>query len=250
MMPRRAVAAIALIVAGACGRSPEPAARTGAAPARASVPPDLEKRLARWKAVPMPFAMEKLTGRERRLVEKLIEACRPIEDIFWQQSDPEGAALYNTLAASAEPRDKAVRRLLWVHGARFDLLDENRPFVGKAAMPPGRALYPQGLTRAEIEAYVAAHPEEKKGIYAERTVVVRRGEKLQAIPYHVAYKGFLDTAARALKEAAELSDDPAFARYLRLRAEALLTDDYYASDVAWVALENPRFDLILAPYET
>jgi hypothetical protein len=198
----------------------------------------------------MPFAMEKLTERERRLVEKLIEACRPIEDIFWQQSDPEGAALYNTLANSADPRDKAVRRLLWVNGARFDLLDENRPFVGKAAMPPGRALYPAGLTRAEVEAYVAAHPDEKKGIYGERTVVVRRGEKLEAIPYHVAYKGFLDPAARALKEAAAFSDDPAFARYLRLRAEALLTDDYYASDVAWVELENPKFDLILAPYET
>ena len=115
-----------------CGRTPQQDART--TPARAVVPPDLEKRLGRWKAVPMPFAMEKLSERERRLVEKLIEACRPIEDIFWQQSDPEGAALYNVLTASADPRDKAVRRLLWVNGARFDLLDENRPFVGKAAM--------------------------------------------------------------------------------------------------------------------
>src|SRR5260221_7444043 len=250
MMLLRAVAAIALIVAGACGRSPERAARTGATPARADVPPDLEKRLARWKAVPMPFAMERLAECERRLVEKLIGACRPIEDIFWQQSDPEGAALYNALGASAAPRDKAVRRLLWVNGARFDLLDENRPFVGKAAMPPGRALYPQGLTRAEIEAYVAAHPDEKTGIYGERTVVVRRGERLEAIPYHVAYKAFLDPAPRALKEDADFSDDPAFARYLRLRADALSTDDYYPSDVAWVELENPKFDLILAPYET
>jgi hypothetical protein len=186
MILRRAVAAVALIAAGACGRPAEQPARTVTAPARASVPPDLEKRLAPWKSVPMPFAMEKLSERERRLVEKLIEACRPIEDIFWQQSDPEGAALYNALASSADPREKAVRRLLWIHGARFDLLDENRPFAGNAAMPPGRALYPQGLTRAEIEAYVAAHPDEKKGIYGERTVVARRGENLEAIPYHVA----------------------------------------------------------------
>ena len=126
-MRLRAVAAIALVVASACGRSPEQATRTGAPPARADVPPDLQKRLARWKSVPMPFAMEKLTERERRLVEKLIEACRPIEDIFWQQSDPQGAALYNALASSADSRDKAVRRLLWINGARFDLLDEIRP---------------------------------------------------------------------------------------------------------------------------
>ena len=89
----RVVAAIALIVAGACGRSPEQATRTAAAPARTDVTPDLEARLARWKSVPMPFSMEKLSERERRLVEKLMEACRQIENIFWQQSDPEGAAL-------------------------------------------------------------------------------------------------------------------------------------------------------------
>ena len=198
----------------------------------------------------MPFSMERLTERERRLVEKLIEACRQIENIFWLQSDPEGAALYNSLASSASPRDKALRRLLWIHGARFDLLDENRPFVGSGTMPPGRALYPPGLTRAEIEAYVQAHPEEKKAIYDERTVVVRRGDRLAAIPYLEAYKEFLVPASRAIEEAPDLCDDPAFARFLRLRARALLSDDYYESDAAWVELENPKFDLILAPYET
>ena len=239
-----------MIVAGACGRAPERTTRTGAAPARANVAPDLQARLARWKSVPMPFSMEGLSERERRLVEKLIEACRQIEPIFWQQSDPEGAALYDSLASSTSPRDRDLRRLLWIHGARFDLLDENRPFAGTGTMPPGRTLYPPGLTRAEIEAYTRAHPEDKKAIYDERTIVVRRGDRLAAIPYHEAYKPFLDPASRALEEAAGFSDDPAFARYLRLRAGALLSDDYYESDVAWVELENPKFDLILAPYET
>jgi hypothetical protein len=239
-----------MIAAGACGRAPERTTRTGAVPARADVAPNLQARLARWKSVPMPFSMERLSERERRLVEKLIEACRQVENIFWQQSDPEGAALYNSLASSTSPRDRALRRLLWIHGARFDLLDENRPFAGTGTMPPGRALYPPGLTRAEIEAYVEAHPEEKKAIYDEHTVVVRRGDRLAAIPYHEAYKPFLEPASRALEEAAGLSDDPAFARFLRLLAGALLSDDYYESDVAWVELENPKFDLILAPYET
>ncbi len=198
----------------------------------------------------MPFAMEKLTERERGLVEKLIEACRQIESIFWRQSDPEGLALYNALAGSPEPRDRQLRRLLWIQGSRYDLLDSNKPFVGTEPMPPGVGFYPKGLTREAIEAYVRSHPEERKAIYDERTIVVRDGEKLKTIPYHAAYREFLDPAARALREAAELSDDPAFARFLRLRAEALLSDDYYASDVAWVELKNPKFDLILAPYET
>ena len=198
----------------------------------------------------MPFAMEKLAPRERRLVEKLIEACRRIEGIFWQQSDPEGLALYRSLAGSSDPRDDALRRSLWINGSRWDLLDENRPFVGREPMPPGVGFYPKGLTREEIEAYVKAHPGERKAIYDERTVVVRDGEKLSAIPYHAAYKQYLDPAARALEEASALSDDPAFARFLKLRAGALLSDDYYPSDVAWVELTDPKFDLILAPYET
>jgi hypothetical protein len=70
------------------------------------------------------------------------------------------------------------------------------------------------------------------------------------LPYHIAYRSFLEPAAKALQEAAKLSEDPAFANYLRLRADALLTDDYFQSDLAWLDLKNPKFDLIFAPYET
>ncbi len=240
-----------LLTLVACARSPEKAAATPKTePMRKDVAPDLQARLARWKPVSMPFFGEKLTARERKLVEKLIEACRQIENIFWRQSDPEAMALYNALASSPDPRDKQLRRLLWINGSRYDLLDSNKPFVGTEPMPPGLGFYPKGLTRDAIETYVKTHPDERKAIYDERTIVVADGERLSTIPYQVAYKEFLDPSSRALKEAAELSDDPAFARFLKLRAEALLSDDYYASDVAWVELENPKFDLILAPYET
>ncbi len=70
-----------------------------------------------------------------------------------------------------------------------------------------------------------------------------------AVPYHVVYREWLEPAARALNEAAALSDDAKFANFLRLRAKALLDDDYYASDLAWLELENPKFDVIFAPYE-
>ncbi len=73
---------------------------------------------------------------------------------------------------------------------------------------------------------------------------------LEAIPYHVAYKQWVDPAAKALREAATFSDDPAFANFLRLRADALQSDKYFESDIAWVSLVNPKFDIIFAPYET
>ena len=218
--------------------------------AKLAVVPDLSQRLSRWKTVDMPFHGEGLTDRERRHVGKLVEASRQIEQIYWRQCDPEGMRLYVSLVRSSDPKDEALRRYLWINGSRFDLLDENKPFVGTEPMSPGRALYPKDITRAEIEGYVKTHPEQKAAIYSERTVVVRDGRMLKTIPYHVQYKPWLEKAARALREAAELSDYPSFANYLRLRAKALLTDDYYESDAAWVDLVDPKFDLILAPYET
>ncbi|HVT15657.1 MAG TPA: Zn-dependent hydrolase [Thermoanaerobaculia bacterium] len=219
----------------------------------ADAAPDLERRLAKWKAVPMPFSAAGLSARERQMVDKLVEACRWLERIYWRQSDPEGLALYGTLTAAKAPaeRDRELRRLLWINGSHFDLLDENRPFVGREPMPPGRALYPRGLTRQQIEAFVAADPARKKAIYDEHSVILSAGGgALATQPYHVAYGAWLNPAARALREAAALAGEPAFASFLRLRADALLSDDYFQSDLAWLDLVNPKFDLIFAPYET
>jgi hypothetical protein len=215
-----------------------------------NVAKDLPERVARWETVPVPFRSQGLKPREIQLVNKLVEANRDIEYIYWWQSDPEALTLYQSLKGATDARDQMLRRFLYINGSRFDLLDENRPFVGTQPMPPGRALYPSDLTRAQLDAYVAAHPEKKNEIYSGFAVVRRQGEDLVGIPYHVAFASFLEDAAKKRREAADLSDDPAFAKFLRLRADALLTDDYFQSDLVWLDLVNPKFDIIFAPYET
>jgi hypothetical protein len=204
----------------------------------------LDDRLAKWKPVDMPFTATGLSARERQMVEKLVEASQYLDDIYWRQSDPEGLALYKST------KDAKVKRLLMINGSRWDLLDENRPFVGSEPMPPGHALYPKDLTRADMEQYCKQHSQKKDQIYSGYTVVKRQGKDLVATPYHVEYKQFLEPAAKALRDAAALSDDAAFAKFLRLRADALLSDDYYPSDLAWLDLKDPKFDVIMAPYET
>jgi hypothetical protein len=214
------------------------------------VAPDQDARLARFKPINMPFHQQSLTSREIQLVHKLVEGANYIERIYWRQSDPDGLKLYLSLEGSTKPQDVKLRRFLKINGSRYDLVDEMKPFVGTAPAPPGRALYPPGLTRDDIEKYVQQHPDQKAAIYSEFTVVRRKGDALVTIPYHVEFAQFLKPAAAALREAATLSDDPGFAKFLSLRADALLTDDYYQSDLAWLDLTNPKFDLILAPYET
>lgn len=217
------------------------------------VVPDIAQRLARFQRVEMPFTYAGMTAREHHVVDEMIAACRDLENIFWRQNDPDNVALYHRLAGATDPKLQAARRYLWISGSHFDLLNHNEPFIGSEPMPPGRSLLPKGVSRDEIEAYVVAHPEQKKAIYDERTVVElvsRNPLRLKTTPYHVAYRRWLEPAARHLRNAAAPSDDKAFANYLRMRAKALLTDDYYPSDLAWVRLKDPKFDLIFAPYET
>ena len=214
------------------------------------VAPDLDARLAKFKPMPMPFEHAGLSSREQQLVQKLVDAANCIERIYWRQSDPDGLKLYGQLEKSADPLDQKVMRFLKINGSHYDLIDELRPFIGTQAAPPGRALYPAGLTQEDIEKYAAKYPGQKNALYDERSVLQRTGDRLLAVPYHVVFAEFLKPAARNLREAAALSDDPAFAKFLRIRADALLNDDYYASDLAWLDLKDPKFDLILAPYES
>jgi hypothetical protein len=261
--PRRAscvvCAGLLALISFFIGVSPIKAQDNAAAPAKTkaqplsqdlAVSPNLMEELAKFKPVRMPYDSAHLTIREQQMVRKLVEACWDLESIYWRQSDPDGLKLYQSLAVSRVPKDVALRRFLRINGSRFDLIDNDAPFVGTAPRPPGRALYPFDLTHEEFDRYVAAHPDQKAALYDPWTVVRRKGTALEAIPYHVAYKQWIDPAAKALRDAADLSDDPAFAKFLRLRADALLTDQYFDSDIAWVSLVNPKFDVIFAPYET
>jgi len=220
------------------------------APASLKVVPDLAERLAKFRRVQIPFRMAGLSAREVRLVQKLVEACNELESIFWRQSDPEALTIYQSLASSTNRRDAELRRYLWINASRFDLIADNQPFVGTDRMLSGHGFYPANLTNTQVEQYVKQHPDQKAAIYDQFTIVRWHNGKLEAVPYHIAYRTFLDPAAQALRVAADLSNDPAFAKFLRLRADALLSDDYFPSDLAWLALKNPKFDIIFAPYET
>jgi len=225
-------------------------AATSGAPANLHVAADLGQRLAKFRRVQMPFRTAGLSAREQQLVRKLVEACGYLESIYWRQSDPAGLTLYQSLAASRNRRDVELRRYLWINASRFDLIDEDKPFVGAEPAPLGRGFYPAKLTRDQLEQYVKDHPDQKAAIYNQFTIVRWQQGKLLTVPYGIAFRAFLEPAANALRAAAKLSDDAAFAKFLRLRADALLSDDYFPSDLAWLELKNPKFDIIFAPYET
>ena len=279
-LPVAAICTCVLLAIAAFGRSPQSAApsqptatRAAAATTKPYVVPDLAERVAKFKLVHMPFNSQGLTPREIKMVEKLVDASGLLDCIYWRQSDPQGLQLYLSLANSKDPQDKLLSRYLKINGSRFDLIDDDKPFVGTQPMPPGRGFFPADMTQKTFADHISkAEPALRDRYYSPFTMIDRvflvpegdapppknaparawaaYSQDIAPVPYHVAFKEFLDPMAKDLREAADLSDDPAFAKFLRLRADALLTDDYYASDIAWLDLENPEFDVVFAPYET
>jgi len=223
-----------------------------AAPALSTliVAPDLAGELAKFQHVRMPFDATALSARGRKMAGKLVEACRYLDRIYWQQSDPAGWQLYQQLRGEQSVGARNLRRFLRINGSRYDLIRDNASFVGTTPWPPGRNLYPADLTRDEFDRYVAAHPDQKAALYDSHTVIRRHRAVLEAVPYHVAYRQWLEPMATLLRQAAVLSEDAAFAKFLRLRADALLSDDYFPSDLAWLDLDNPKVDVIFAPCES
>src|SRR5678816_543513 len=155
--------------------------------------------------------------------DRLVLALHQLENIFWRQSDPEGLALYKALEKLDTPLARNTRHYLFINGSRWDLVNENEPFVGRQPMPPGHSLYPADLTRPQVDAYATSHPNSRTSIFDPYTIVRRKGADLTGVKYHDEFAAFIKPAAAALRKAADLAEDQAFARFLRLRPQPPFT---------------------------
>src|SRR5271156_4183318 len=185
--------------------APQSAAATTANSASSSRPyvvPDLAERVAKFKLVHMPFNAAGLSAREKEMVAKLVDASGLLDCIYWRQNDPEGLKLYLSLANSKDPQDLLLRRYLKINGSRFDLIDDDKPFVGTQPMPPGRGFYvgagpSASVAREEIEDFVKERPDKKRDIYSPYTIIkgmmppsANSPSRPEAIPYHVEFREF------------------------------------------------------------
>ena len=219
-------------------------------------PQELTADLAKFKPVKIRFDQSHLTDREKQMVAKLVDAAGLLDCIYWRQSDPEGLKLYVALEGSTNSQNQMIRELLKINGGRYLQIEDDKPFIGTEPASPGRGFYLPNETRANLEKRISDGSFKKSEVYSPYTIEKTCAVGTQAEywgpcfdPYHAAYGEFLNPMAADLREAAELSDDPAFANFLRLRADALLNDDYYKSDLVWMDLQNPKFDVVFAPYE-
>lgn len=188
-----------------------------------------------------------LTAEERQVVNKLIEASALMSEIYQRQRHPDYANLRARIAASgdAETLDMFDRNF-----GPWDAVDELHPFFGSEPMPEGAGFYPADLTREEFDAYLEAHPDQREELMSPYTVVKRDGQGgFVAVPYSQEYREWLEPAAELLREAAAITTNPSLKRFLTLRADSFLSDDYYESEMAWMDLTDTPIEVAIGPYE-
>ena len=206
--------------------------------------PDLSAKVAQYTSVRLDPDLSSLTDAERRMIPLLIDAADAMNEIFWAE------AYGNRDSLLASVTDPVLRQYITINYGPWDRLDGNAPFLpGAGPKPEGANFYPRDMTRAEFDS-AAAGPagDSLRSLYT----LVRRDSagRLGAVPYHVAFSGPVQAAATKLKEAAALAEAPGLRRYLELRADALLDDDYQESDLAWLDMKDNAIEVVIGPIET
>lgn len=242
-LPRVAAIGAAILMTNACEKAAPDATMTSPTSSVETV----AAGLARYTTVPLVADTTALTPAERQMLPLLISAANEMNEIYWNQAYGNGDSLLAALS------DADARRFAGINYGPWDRLDEDRPFIaGVGAKPAGANLYPHDITKAEFDDAVAvgsaAHADSLKSLYT----LVRRDSMglLIAVPYHEAYAQPLGRAASLLRQAAALSESAALGRYLNLRADALLSDDFHASDLAWMEMQDNTLDIVIGPIET
>ncbi len=217
----------------------------------------LEKMANRFAPTPLRVDTAKLSPGDRQALTKLIQAARILDDIFMQQMWDGNLALHAQLQKDTSALGKARLHYFWINKGPWSDLDEYQAFL--PGVPPHKPLganfYPTSMTKESFESWVAQLPAKEQEQAKSFFTVIRWRENskppnnLLAIPYSQQYADDLTQAANLLREAAGLTDNASLKKFLNLRADAFLSNDYYVSDMAWMDLDAP-LDITIGPYET
>jgi hypothetical protein len=199
----------------------------------------IQKKLSEFIEVTLTTDVTKLTENERKMLPVLIEIADIMDDIYWEQAYGNKDSLMNS------QKDEGTKKFALINYGPWERLNGNKAFIpGFGEKPQGANFYPKDMSKEEFEKF------NDKNKTSQYTLLRRKADgSLNCIWYHEAYAEKTKKAAELLKKAAGLADDPGLKNYFNLRAEALLTDDYFKSDMAWMDMKTNTIDMVVGPIE-
>jgi len=200
---------------------------------------EIQKKVEMYKTVKLTSDISHLSDKQKKMLGMLFKAARIMDDVFWMENIGAKSEFLSSINNQYEKKYAEINYGPW------DEMDNLKPFIkGYGTKPAGANFYPHNMTKEEFEAF---DDPDKTSLY---TIIKRdKNGKLKCVWYHEAFKNQITEAAQYLKEAAALAEDKGFANYLELRSNALLTDDYQPSDMAWLDMKTNSVDLVIGPIE-
>src|SRR6184192_829683 len=215
----------------------------------------LQQMAARFEPTEITADLSKLSDADRRVLAKLVEASKIIDALFLRQVWAGNQPMLLDLVRDESPEGRARLHYFLINKGPWSRLDHNAPFVpgAPADKPQGANFYPDGASKAEVEAWFKSVPQSIRTRSTGFFTVIRRnasptGGDFLIVPYSIEYQNELTQAAALLREAAALGTEPTLKAFLTKRADAFLSNEYYASDVAWMEMKG-TIEPTIGPYE-
>jgi hypothetical protein len=213
----------------------------------------LSQKIARFTSTDISADISKLSSGDKKALDKIIEAARLMDPIYLRQVWLGNVELLKKLETDTTTAGKERLHYFRINMGPWSLLDTNESFIEDAPQkkPVGANYYPEDMTKEEFNKWIAAlsEKEREQAIGFFSTIHRNPDRTLQIVPYSKEYREWLKPTSRLLKDAAGLTENKTLKKFLSTRADAFLSDNYYASDVAWMELDAP-IDLTIGPYET
>lgn len=199
---------------------------------------EMQVKVEEFAPVDLTTDLSKLTPKEKELVGIFLDIAKIMDDLFWQQS-------YGNKADMDTIKDEYVKQFAMINYGPWERLNDMKPFVsGFGEKPLGAGFYPKDMTKEEFD---ALKDKNKNSLY---TVLRRDNEgKLIVKWYREEYKEQIQNVCALLDKAIALAEDAGLKNYLKERKKAFETDDYFASDMAWMDMKNSKLDFVVGPIE-
>jgi hypothetical protein len=212
----------------------------------------LKEKIKRFAPTEIKGDVSKLSAGDKKSLTKLVEAAKLMDSLYLRQVWSGNIDLLHKLQADESPKGKELLRYFTINMCPWSGIDHQEPFVEGVPnpRPPGANYYPEDMTKDEFNSWMTKLSEAEQKKATGFFYTIRRDDrgKLSNVPYSDEYADLLEPAAKLLKEAAELTDNATLKNFLTKRADAFLSNDYYASDVAWMDLDSP-IEPTIGPYE-
>jgi len=207
----------------------------------------ISERLKDYIKVNISLNLKSLPDHQKQIIEYLIAAGHIADEIFWRQSSPDAIKIREQYKNQTGPE----KDYIGINYGPYDRLNEFRRFVGKGPdqKPLGACFYPEDLSREEFLKYLKDHPENKNTFEDLYTVIYRTYNTLKTKFYHQIYKSEILQISSHLEKSADITKNPSLKSYLLERVQAMQTDQYFQSDLAWLNLKDNQIDLVIGPIE-